>query len=93
MKFSDAKTIVDIDIIQNETSLNVSITNHGEIMDDVIIAHIFDRFYQGDASHSGNGNGLGLSIAKRIITLHQGSITVNSSIENGTTFLVALPIK
>ncbi len=55
--------------------------------------HVFDKFYQGDASHSAQGNGLGLSIAKRIVTLHGGSIACESQEGVGTEFSVELPLE
>lgn len=54
---------------------------------------VFDKFYQGDASHSVQGNGLGLSIAKRIVTLHGGSIACESQEGVGTEFSVELPLE
>ena len=55
--------------------------------------HVFDKFYQGDASHSGQGNGLGLSIARQIVTLHGGTIACKSQEGVGTEFLVELPLE
>jgi signal transduction histidine kinase len=55
--------------------------------------HVFDKFYQADASHSAQGNGLGLSIAKRIVTLHGGSIACQSQEGVGTEFLVELTLE
>jgi signal transduction histidine kinase len=54
---------------------------------------VFDKFYQADASHSAQGNGLGLSIAKRIVTLHGGSISCQSEEGVGTEFGVELPLE
>ena len=56
------------------------------------ITRIFDKFWQGDTSHATEGTGIGLSIAKRIVQLHMGTISVKSSQEE-TIFSVELPIK
>ncbi|MEI6056389.1 MAG: sensor histidine kinase, partial [Lentisphaerota bacterium] len=53
--------------------------------------HIFERFYRCDSSRSKPGNGLGLSLAKSIIKAHNGSITVESSLNSGSEFRIILP--
>ncbi len=54
---------------------------------------IFERFYKADPSrtHANGGSGLGLSIVKKIIELHKGTIEVKSKVGAGTTFVVSLP--
>jgi signal transduction histidine kinase len=52
---------------------------------------IFEKFYQGDSSHSTAGNGIGLNIVKRVVDLAHGKIEVNSEEGNGSEFVVILP--
>lgn len=52
---------------------------------------VFEKFYQGDTSHASQGSGLGLALCKKIVDLHGGSISVQSSPGNGTVFEVRLP--
>ena len=53
---------------------------------------IFDKFYQGDTSHTIEGNGLGLTMVKKIIDLHNGIVEVKSQLNKGTIITVTLPL-
>ena len=55
------------------------------------LPHVFERFFRADKSRTGGGNGLGLSLAHRIVELHGGSLTVVSLPGAGSTFRVRLP--
>jgi len=59
-------------------------------MDEKTASHIFEQFYQGDTSHTTQGNGLGLAMVKKIVELHEGSISVDTAPGRGSCFSVEL---
>lgn len=69
----------------------ISVSDNGIGMNGDVIKRIFDKFYQGDNSHSGSGNGLGLSLVKRIVELCEGRIRAQSEAGKGSEFIVFLP--
>ncbi len=60
-------------------------------MTDDDVSHIFQPFYRGNNKPYADGNGIGLYLTQKIVHLHQGTITVDSTPQKGTTFTVALP--
>ncbi len=91
IKYSFPKNKVTISAEQAGTATTLSIHNFGTNIKPADLPHIFDRFYRADSSRSkskAQGYGLGLSIAKEIIDLHGGSISVESAPGSGTAFKV-----
>lgn len=76
---------------REEGKVKVIIADNGIGMSKETASRIFEKFYQGDRSRSQAGNGLGLALAKKIVELHGGDITVSSKEGKGTTFTVILP--
>ena len=73
-----------------DTAGRDSVSNHGKDIPKDRIAHIFNKFYQADESHSSEGNGIGLAVVKKVCELHGGAVSAKS--ESGTTtFTVVLP--
>lgn len=71
--------------------ISVVISDTGIGMPPGVSKHIFEKFYQGDPARSAEGNGLGLPLVARIISLSRGTIEVTSAPGQGSTFTVRLP--
>lgn len=92
VKFTQNEGTISVKCDMATDGITVRISDNGIGMDEQTQNRIFDKFYQGDSSHTELGNGLGLSLAKRVVTLCGGTITVKSKAGKGTTFTVHLPV-
>ena len=91
IKFSKDGGEVRIYCAMHGGSARVEIEDYGVGMSEETRQHAFERFYQGAGSRATAGNGLGLSIAKRIVELCGGEINITSELNRGTLFIVTLP--
>lgn len=89
-KFTEAGGTVSVSLAATSHHAIVKVRDTGCGMTPEIGAHIFEKFYQGDTSHSTQGNGLGLALVKRVVDIMQGEINVESTVGKGTTFTVKI---
>lgn len=90
IKFTEPHGIVKVVLKEDAGKALISVSDTGCGMSEETCRRIFDRFYQGDTSHSVEGNGLGLSLVKRVVDLVDGKLDVESYPGKGTTFTVKL---
>ena len=92
IKFTPRGGTISCRLVADDKTVTVSIEDTGIGMSQETKRHIFDKFYQGDTSHTGDGNGIGLNIVSRILYLCGGSVSVESEIGRGSIFTVTLPV-
>jgi len=93
LKYSPDTTDVVMTLGRHDGKARITITNEGKGISAKDLPHIFDRFYRADDSRTNGptgGYGLGLSLAKKIVELHNGDLTVSSTPGALTTFTVEL---
>ena len=93
IKFSPNGGTVKIHLAKKLKKLIVTVEDQGPGLSEEAQKHIFDKFYQADASHKQEGNGLGLALVKRILTIEKGQITAENIPEGGCRFTVTLRTK
>ena len=89
-KFTPSGGTVTVSLSTTDNYAIVKVQDTGCGMTPEVGAHIFEKFYQGDTSHSVQGNGLGLALVKRVIDIMQGEISVESVVGKGSIFTVKI---
>ena len=95
IKYNKPHGTVTVTVDADHQNFTIKVKDTGIGIPEEDIEEIFERFYRVDKSHSTliGGTGLGLSIAKSAVIMHRGSIKVESKIDEGSTFLVTVPLK
>jgi signal transduction histidine kinase len=95
VKYSNNSSPVMVTCTLRQKQVVISVSDKGYGISKEDRNHIFDRFYRADPSRTSqetSGHGLGLAIAQDIITKHNGTIDVVSTVGKGSTFAITLPI-
>lgn len=91
IKYGKEEGKIEVDLKSSCGYVSLTVRDDGEGMDEATLERVFERYYQGDGSHKTDGNGLGLSIVKRIVEIGEGRISVESKLGEGSSFKVTLP--
>ena len=88
---------IELSARSNPKQVYLSVRDTGTGIAPADMPYVFDRFYRADKSrqrdtNDGDSSGLGLAIAKAIVEAHGGTISVQSEIDHGTTFTIAIPL-
>jgi signal transduction histidine kinase len=94
LKFSKPGTRLSLSLKENNTHISINIQDQGVGIAEDELPYIFERFWQGDSSakRKTRGTGIGLALAKNLTESMGGTITVESTLGEGTSFLLSFPI-
>lgn len=84
LKFTPNDGTVKITVVDEPKKVAVTISDNGCGIAPDVLPHIFEKFYQGDKSHSSQGNGLGLALVKRVTDIHGGTVSAVSELREKT---------
>lgn len=88
-RFDQEKPFITISVKTSPVNALITITDNGMGIDEKHLPHLYEMFYRG--TEISTGSGIGLYIVKEIVDKLQGSIQVNSQVNEGTTFIIDLP--
>ncbi|NMB81337.1 MAG: GHKL domain-containing protein [Ignavibacteria bacterium] len=93
IKYGDENSTIEIILLEESDMVIIDIINRGAGISEDKVEKIFDKFYRADESRTrkSGGVGLGLSVVKSIIEMHKGTVSVNSTPNERTTFTLSFP--
>jgi len=95
IKYSPEQSVVELRLTKQKNQAVVQVIDFGSGIAESDLPHIFERFYRADQSRTSQqdrGYGLGLSVAQKIVQQHNGNLSVESALGNGSSFTVTLPL-
>jgi len=93
LKYSPRRSVVQISSQLAGANVVIAVRNQGEPLSESERARIFDKFYRGhNVRHQVAGTGMGLPVARNILLAHGGDVQLRSSDEQGTVFVMTIPV-
>lgn len=95
INYSNPDAMIDLSWMKVDESVRISVRDSGVGIPEKDLPFIFDRFYRVESARDRirGGSGIGLTIVKRFVEAHHGTIVVESEVDEGTTFIITLPLK
>jgi ligand-binding sensor domain-containing protein/signal transduction histidine kinase/DNA-binding response OmpR family regulator len=91
-KYTKTGQSINIELLKKNDIVEIKVTDTGVGISEEDLSKVFDRFYQVNNSEMNLGSGVGLAFTKRLVELHHGHISVESAMEKGSVFTVAIPV-
>jgi signal transduction histidine kinase/CheY-like chemotaxis protein len=95
-KYTDPRGTIEVRVTPQDETVQVAVRDSGRGIRPEILPHVFDSFLRGDQHGIGSGGGLGigLTLVKRLVELHGGTVTARSAgVAQGSEFIVTLPLQ
>lgn len=92
VKYTPEKGEIELEVIKKGHAALITIKDTGPGIAKADLPHIFDRFYRGSHTDKVFGSGLGLAITRSVISVHHGSVRVESTVGKGSAFFIELPL-
>lgn len=92
IKFSPQKGEIKITFKRNASAIVFTVQDQGVGIKEEEKKYLYNKFYQGDTSHKAEGNGLGLALVKKIVSLYGGSVSAENAQGGGALFKVEFPL-
>ena len=90
-KYTNDKGAIDVTLTFDEDNFEIKVKDTGHGISTEEITHVFERYYQSNATNNKNGLGIGLALSKSFVELHMGTITIESELHKGSVFSVTIP--
>ncbi|MDR0990809.1 MAG: HAMP domain-containing histidine kinase [Propionibacteriaceae bacterium] len=92
VKYSEPKTAISLGLSRQGDQVEITVRDAGQGIPEAVLPHVFERFTRAAGAERVDGSGLGLPIADKIVQAHRGQITIESTVGQGSTFIITLPV-